>query len=295
MSNTPLVTNQFGDISLSTINTDMTCIEIHHQICCAKVSLYGGQVLAWQPHEKKPVFWLSKDAVYQQGKAIRGGIPLCWPWFGNFMVAGENVGAHGFARQSQWQLSDYKLVEQGVYLTLTLENKQCHPHWPYAFTLTQTLFFGAEFKQTLMMQNNSEQAFNYSVALHSYFSVSAPENVQIPALTNISFDDKLTTEHSAGETNVSCVGPVDRIYHSTKKMQIIDPKWQRTLNIESDNTQQWVLWNPGKKVAETMADIHLNGENEYVCLEAANTQWQSIAANEQVSISQKISVEISKT
>jgi len=291
MSKTSLANNQFGDISLSTINTEILCLNISHQACQAKVSLYGGQVLAWQPNEQKPVFWLSKEAVFQQGKAIRGGIPLCWPWFGNFMVAGENVGAHGFARQSQWQLSDYKLVEQGVYITLTLENKQCHPHWPYAFTLTQKLFFGAEFRQSLMIQNNSEQTFDYCVALHSYFAVSSPEKVEIPTLTHISFDDKLTAEHSAGETNVSCVGPVDRIYHSSKKMQIIDPNWQRTLNIESENSQQWVLWNPGKETADTMADIHTGGENEYLCLEAANTHWQTVNAGNTASISQKISIE----
>lgn len=294
MTSSHLAKNKFGDISLSTINTEITCLDISHKTCQAKVSLYGGQVLSWQPllenHAQKEVFWLSKDAIYQQGKAIRGGIPLCWPWFGNFMIDGENVGAHGFARQSQWQLSEYQVVEQGVYLTLILKNEKCHPHWPYAFTLTQTLFFGAEFKQSLMIQNNSEQAFQYSAALHSYFAVSSPENVQIPALNNTVFDDKLTAEHSAGEQKTRCAGAVDRIYHSTKKMQIIDPKWQRTINIESKNTRQWVLWNPGKNVAETMTDIHLNGENEYVCLEAANTQWQKIAANEQISISQTISL-----
>ena len=291
-----LAKNQFGNISLSTLNTDIECIEINHQCCHAKVSLYGGQVLSWQPllanqtHDQQPkeVFWLSKDAIYQQGSAIRGGIPLCWPWFGSFMVNGKNVGNHGFARQRNWQLSESKITAQGVYLTLTFESKQCHSHWPYTFKLTQKLFFGEKFKQTLTIQNNSEQAFEYSAALHSYFCVSSPANIQIPALANTSFDDKLTATSSNGETNVSSKGPVDRIYQSNKKMRIIDKHWQRAINIECNNTQQWVLWNPGDEIAKTMADIHTNGESEYVCLEAANTQWQTVAARSETSIAQTI-------
>ena len=283
--------DQFGNISLSKINDDIDCLNIQHQAVNAKVSLYGGQVLHWQPTNQRAVFWLSDKAVYQTGKAIRGGIPLCWPWFGSFIIEGKNVGNHGFARQSHWQLSDCKITAQGVYLTLTLESEHCHSHWPYSFKLTQQLFFGAEFKQTLVIQNNSEQAFEYSAALHSYFCVSSPENIHIPNLANVSFDDKLTTEHCNGETEANCVGPVDRIYHSDQMMKIIDKKWQRTITINNESTQQWVLWNPGKITAETMADIHEHGENEYVCLEAANTQWQTVAAKSETTIKQIISID----
>jgi len=297
MSKKYLVKNEFGAVTTSSLNADIAFIDIQHQHCTAKVSLYGGQVLAWQPNKQQPVFWLSKAATYQQGKAIRGGIPLCWPWFGPFVYeelnekqAGASIQNHGFARLSQWQFESCVVTEQGVNLILTLQGENTQACWPYAFKVTQHLFFGSHFKQSLLMLNNTTQAIKYNGALHSYFCVSAPDNVQIPALANVEFDDKLTGEHCFSPANVSCVGPIDRVYHSTNNMHIIDEKWHRTIIIETDNTQQWVLWNPGKVGAEAMADVHQHGEDEYICLEAANTNWQTIAANSEVSISQTIRI-----
>ena len=86
------------------------------------------------------------------------------------------------------------------------------------------------------------------------------------------------------------VGPVDRIYHSNKVMQITDSKWQRTIEVNASNTQQWVFWNPGENVANSMADIHAGGEQEFVCLEAANTNMQLLASGKSLTISQVITV-----
>jgi len=290
-----LATNKFGEIKSITLSDHMPGIEIKHQQCSAKISLYGGQVLAWQPKNQKPVFWLSDTAQYQQGKAIRGGIPLCWPWFGAYNSEGKQAGNHGFARVNNWKLDKAEISEEGVIITLSLQDDDHHclsenNVWPYAFKLTQTLFFGQHFKQTLNIKNNTNQLVNYSVALHSYFRVSSPKNISIPALITAKFDDKITSEHFLSSKNVQCDGPVDRVYHSSDVMQIIDPQWQRTINIQTENSQQWVLWNPGKQGAEQMSDIHHGGEKEYLCLEAANTRWQAIDAMEEVSISQKITL-----
>jgi len=298
MSTTCLAKNQFGEIIASSDHSAMDFIDIEHQHCTARISLYGGQVLAWQPSNQQPVFWLSNDAIYQQGKAIRGGVPLCWPWFGPYFCEDKNenkadaaiIQNHGFARLSQWQLAECSITEQGVNLILTLQGKNTQTCWPYAFKLSQHLFFGNHFNQNLHMANNSEQTIQYNGALHSYFCVSAPENVQIPALASANFDDKLTGKHCLAQVKVPCVGPVDRIYYSNDTMNIIDEKWQRTITIETENTQQWVLWNPGKEGAEAMVDVHQHGEKEYICLEAANTQWQTIPANGETSISQTIRI-----
>jgi len=293
-----IVKNTFGDIQQITLADGVQALLINHQACQAELSLYGGQVLTWQPSQHKPVLWLSDKAIYRQGKAIRGGIPICWPWFGGFSASGSaqevKAGNHGFARQSIWQLDRVDIQELGVYLTLTLSGKNKHPLWPHAFKLTQEIFFGTELKQSLHIQNNSNVVVNYSGALHTYFRVSSPKNIAIPALVGMKFDDKLTAkpQNTAANTpeKVQCVGAVDRVYHSSKAMQIIDQQWQRVINIQTTNTQQWVLWNPGKAGAEAMADIHDKGENEYICLEAANTQRQSIAASSTVTLGQTIAV-----
>lgn len=275
-------------------------LNISHAYCQAKVSLYGGQVLSFRPSGHREVLWLSGQASYQRGKAIRGGIPLCWPWFGandkqsQYLAENPNTalkaGNHGFARQLPWYITSIDADESGVTLVLVLSGDNQHPLWPNAYTLTQTLFFGKSFKQTLAMSNDSSEDAQYSAALHSYFTVSNPSQVSIDALTGVRYSDKLTGSLSTQHESVSCVGEIDREYHSGEKMTIIDDNWQRKIDLISSNCQQWVLWNPGAALANTMADIHPKGEQEYVCLEAANTSWQTIPAGETVVISQEIIV-----
>lgn len=267
-------------------------LSITHRHCQAQVSLYGGQVLSFKPTGHKDVLWLSEQAHFQAGKAIRGGIPLCWPWFGaNDKQSKKKKSAnHGFARQLPWQVDSINADESGVTLVLVLTGENQHPLWPNAYQLRQTLFFGENFKQTLAMTNLSSQDAQYSAALHSYFTVSNPSNVTIDTLTGLSYHDKLTARSSLQQQSVSCVGEIDREYHSSEKMTLVDSKWQRKIDIISGNCQQWVLWNPGIELANTMADIHPSGEQEYVCLEAANTRWQELPAGETVTISQEITV-----
>jgi len=267
-------------------------LSISHSHCQAKISLYGGHVLSFKPTGHKDVLWLSEQASYQEGKAIRGGIPLCWPWFGandkqTKAIKAEN---HGFARQLPWKVEALEADKSGVTVILVLTGDNQHPIWPNAYKLTQTLFFGKSLKQSLAMSNLSQEDAQYSVALHSYFTVSNPNNVSIDALTGASYSDKLTGNSGIQQQAVSCIGEIDRKYHSSEKMTLVDSQWQRKIDIMSYNCQQWVLWNPGAELADTMADIHPQGEQEYVCLEAANTTWQALPAGETVIISQEISI-----
>jgi glucose-6-phosphate 1-epimerase len=292
-----LLDNDFSQITSIKLNqsNDTESLEglsISHRHCQAKISLYGGQVLSFKPTNHKAVLWLSEQAHYQVGKAIRGGIPLCWPWFGanDKQTDNQQAGSHGFARQLPWEIESIEADEAGVTLILVLAGKNQHPLWPNAYQLTQTLFFGQNFKQSLAMSNLSQEDAQYSAALHSYFTVSNPSNVSIDALTGVNYSDKLTGTSSIQQQSVSCVGEIDRKYHSSEKMTLVDSQWQRKIDIVSLNCQQWVLWNPGAELANTMADIHPQGEQEYVCLEAANTDWQSLPAGETVIISQEITV-----
>ena len=275
-----------GHITQSQKGNDVSIIHIEHARCNASVSLFGGQVLTWQPTNQQPVFWLSESSCYQPNKAIRGGIPLCWPWFGAY----KNAGNHGFARQMQWQLDKVDITEQAVTVVLTTSGEQLSALWPTPFKLVQTLIFSDKFSQTLTIHNLSDQAVQYTSALHSYFRVSSPENTQITNLNNVPFDDKITLKTAQQDTLTNCVGPIDRIYHNANAQRIHDTVWQRSIEVTSTQCQQWVLWNPGVAGAATMADVHTNGEHEYVCLEAANTQWQTIAANASTTLSQQVSI-----
>ncbi|MEW6981609.1 D-hexose-6-phosphate mutarotase [Colwelliaceae bacterium 6471] len=278
--------NEFGQVSEEIINEFARILCIEHPACRARLSLYGGQVLSWQPKEQDEVFWLSKSADYKQGRAVRGGIPLCWPWFGDFNGAGN----HGFARQSHWQLEDISLTKEAVVIVLSLQGNHCHELWPNRFALQQVLTFGEEFSQTLSMTNLSDDDVKYTAALHSYFNVSSPLEVRVDQLSAVNFDDKLTAELQVSAALDHCAGPIDRIYYCDVPMKIEDKGLNRVISIIPLNTKQWVLWNPGIEGAQAIADIHDHGEQEYVCLEAANTQWQVISPNETLKIGQHISV-----
>lgn len=286
-----LLENEFGCIEKFELADGLQALRFVHQQGQGSVSLYGGQVLRWQPRDQQPVFWLSNDSHYSSDKAIRGGIPLCWPWFGGEVKLAEgniqSTSNHGFARQSQWQLTDMKMSSSEVTITLSLAGEQGSPYWPAAFALTQTLVFGESFQQQLNMKNLSDKSVEYTGALHSYFCVGSPDQTEITALNSMIYDDKLTGRLKQQSHLESCTGPIDRIYYGNDSVVIVDHQWQREIEVLSQGCQQWVLWNPGKG-AKTMADIHPRGENEFVCLEAANTDWQIIASQSSVSISQVV-------
>lgn len=284
-----LLENEFGRVELFELAEGLQALRFAHQKGQGSVSLYGGQVLSWQPREQLPVFWLSDASYYSSGKAIRGGVPLCWPWFGGEVKLPNGtinkVSNHGFARQSQWKISDIKMSASATEITLSLIGEQCSTHWPAAFELSQILVFGESFQQSLTMKNLSAETVAYTGALHSYFCVGDPQKTEIPALSHVFYDDKLSGLSEQQSELKNCLGPIDRVYDSSASMMIVDHKWQRKIEVLSQGCQQWVLWNPGKD-ARTMPDLHAQGEDEFVCLEAANTGWQAIASKSSVSISQ---------
>ena len=286
-----LAENNFGQVQQVMLSADIPALVINHPNAQAKVSLYGGQVLSWQPKDQDDVFWLSKNSTYEQGKAIRGGVPLCWPWFGAHPEDGEGkAGNHGFARNQLWQLDNIDINEQGVAIHLSWQGSNMSELWPFACQLKQTLCFGQAFKQSLQMTNLGSSDTYYTGALHSYFCVSSPENIKIPALAQASFDDKLTGKLYPPQVLENGVGPIDRIYHTDNVMSIVDNGLQRIIELKTSNTKQWVFWNPGTELANNMADIHTHGEQEFVCLEAANTQMQLLPAGKSAIIAQEISV-----
>ncbi len=287
-----LLKNNHATISQKYVDK-VAVLTIEHPKCKAQLSLYGGQVLSWQPSNQQEIFWLSKAANFQGNKAIRGGIPLCWPWFGSLLVKDNNVGNHGFARQSLWQLEQCEANKDGVLVTLVLAGNNCHPQWRHAFHLRQSLYFSHYFSQQLIVNNLSTQAINFTGAFHNYFHVSDPNNITIDNLHLADFEDKLNQESHAKKPSdaINFSGPIDRIYHSHKAMKIIDKDWQRSIIIETQNMHQWVLWNPGQQGAPALSDIHVRGEKEFICLEAANTKAQIVKAEGSMSMQQKITIE----
>jgi len=261
-------------------------LDLSNNSCDAELSLYGGQLLSWQPKGQHPVLWMSETARLDGSGAIRGGIPICWPWFG--VVDGK--GRHGLVRNRVWQLDAYSRQTDITTVQLSIELDDTVNPWPHPNRLEMQLSIGRELHQTLSMRNDTDEALSVTCALHSYFAVSAPSNVSIAKLAGKTYYDHIRVVHGLTDTgDEPYVGPIDRIYESGASVTFIDNGWKRKLEIEKSGSEQWVLWNPGSE-ANTIADIHSQGQDGFICLEAAQTAPRTIHPGEEYRLSQSLRV-----
>ncbi|WP_045859065.1 D-hexose-6-phosphate mutarotase [Teredinibacter purpureus] len=262
-------------------------IQVDNASCSAEVALFGGHVLHWQPSGHKPVLWMSDTANYDGKTALRGGIPICWPWFGPI----EGKGRHGLARDRVWQLDQYKEDNGTTALTLSLTLSNHDNPWPHPNRIVMSLTFGRTLEQTLAIHNDSEAPLCFAYAFHNYFHVSDPRNIKIPSITNAIYTDQITgDQHLIDSGDKPYVGPIDRIYHNDRHTTLTDTQLERSITIEKSHSQHWVLWNPGPEARNT-ADIHPGGEHEFLCFEAASTTDIMLAPNEHIVLSQTLSVQ----
>jgi len=246
---------------------EIDIIQIDNAACSAEISLFGGHVLHWQPSGHKPVLWMSENAIYDGKTALRGGIPVCWPWFGPI----DGKGRHGLVRDRHWTLDTYTEAPQYTELQLSIELSEQDNPWPHPNKLIMQLRLGETLEQTLSVHNNSDAPLCFAYALHNYFHTSKPENIQIDILNNAIFDDSIsgeTQQVDRGDTVYG--GPIDRIYLNNETATLTDRAFGRHITIEKFGSQNWVLWNPGPE-AQSMKDVHKNGEQQFLCFEVANT------------------------
>lgn len=244
----------------------VSVLDIENEHARAVVSLYGGQVLSFQPKSQEKVLWLSPDAVYQEGKAIRGGIPVCWPWFGKRAEGGPN---HGFARNRLWNLDNSETLEGGeTRLTLSLIETS-HPEWNGQASLKTEIVIGESLEISLISENLGEETLEISQALHTYFTVSNVEDIRVEGLDGMRFLDEADDRKAYVQSgDVTLKGEVDRTYFDNTETCIIhDPGLERQIVIKKSGSNSTVVWNPGSELAQAMADVPDEGYKSMVCVE----------------------------
>lgn len=241
---------------------DLDILVIDHPKVKAALSLQGAQLLSWQPAGEKPVIWLSEKTEFKRGVAIRGGVPICWPWFGK-----ANQPAHGFARNLSWELTAYSENEQGVLLTLTLKDSdETRRMWPNEFTLI------ARFKLSDDCEIELESFGDYqaTAALHTYFAIGDIENVEISGLGSRYYDKVTDKTVCSDDTSLTFSGETDRVYtHPRSSSTIYDKALNRTIEVHHLQHSDVVAWNPFAELAEQMADMSSTGYKTMVCVETA--------------------------
>ncbi len=231
-----------------------------------EVCLYGAHILNWIPRGGKPVFYMSGATEYKEGKGLRGGVPICWPWFGKHPTDAAKYPKHGIARVSQWELIEQEETVDGtVRLTFVLRL----PDMPEAHYSVQ--MEGDTLKTTLRTQA-VHVPMPYSAALHSYFAVSDYEQVQVEGLEDASFEEFADEVVTHSETPLIPTGPIDRIYHPIPADRVItlkDRAWGREVRIEREGSHSCVVWNPGEKAAAGISDIESGTFRHFLAVETA--------------------------
>ncbi|MEG1480236.1 MAG: D-hexose-6-phosphate mutarotase [Kiritimatiellia bacterium] len=227
-----------------------------------ELSLKGGQVLSYRAKGFQNALWLSPLAEFAQGKPIRGGIPVCWPWFGKAPADfPTDTGAHGFARTAEWRVagSEYGAADTSITLMLT-EEDATSPAWQYRYQLKLTISVGDCLTLDLQTRNMDAVPFRYSECLHTYLSVADSAQVEVFGVEEqaVTFRDDV---------------PHDVIYPKENGVVALrDPVMERVLGIVAEDASAIVVWHPA--LNNTLADVAPDGARRFVCIEPANAHQQ---------------------
>jgi len=246
-------------------------------LASAAISLHGGQLLSYAPRGFDDLLWLSPVSK-RAPDAIRGGVPVCWPYFGR-QGQSANAPQHGFARNTQWTMTDSNLDSEGTAtIELALPERADTP-----LRLKQTLHIGHELRQSLTTRNTGAETVVFTQALHTYFHVGDAERARVSGLDGLTYADKYDgDEHlQSGEWNLQDPrdpGRSDRIYHRTgNRFALIDPVLGRCIDLTTSGSRSLVVWNPGASGIAAIGDAPVDGWHRFVCLEAANASEDAIS------------------
>ena len=237
----------------------------------AHVYLLGAQVTHFQPIGHEPLLWLSPISSFQIGKAIRGGVPLCWPWFGPHPTKPE-LPAHGLARTREWRALDVAQLSDGrTRLRLALsDDASTLAAWPHLFELTLTATIGASLEIELTTTNPGDEPFSYTDALHTYLRVGDVRRVLVAGLEGQPFVHSTRKNRGAQSGPISFDGgEVNNIYlPSRTPVTVHDPSMTRRTDVVKAGSEATVVWNPGEAGGSSMKDVGARW-SEFVCVEAA--------------------------
>jgi glucose-6-phosphate 1-epimerase len=239
----------------------------------ATVALQGAHVMTYKPKGQKPLIWLSRLAKFAPGKSIRGGVPVCWPWFGPHASDPQFPG-HGFARTVPWRLvAAAELPDGRVRLEFELvESEATRAQWPHASAVRNIITVGQELEVELATTNTGKTAFQLGQALHTYFVVGDIRSATIAGLEGCDYLDKVDGgKRKRQKGQVAFTQETDRIYLGTRGCcGILDRALDRTILITSTGSRSTVVWNPWIEKADKMGDFGPDGHLGMVCVETAN-------------------------
>ena len=257
----------------------LTRLRITTTHATAELCLQGAHLTHFQPTGAAPVLFLSRSSYLAPGKPIRGGVPVCFPWFGPLADRPESP-AHGFARTSPWAVESLEGTEAGVTVILRLSSDE-HTLilWPHAFIARLHVEVKRQLSLILEIENTGPSPFHFEAALHTYFAVSDVREVSITGLEGAAYLDKTDAfrRKQLGAEPLRIEAETDRVFPATEATCVIDDRaLSRRIIVEKSGSQTTVVWNPWIAKAVAMPDFGNDEWPEMLCIETANTGADSI-------------------
>ena len=247
-------------------------IEIQNDCAEAKIALPGAHLFHYKVKNKAPLLWLSERAYFEERKAIRGGVPICFPWFGK-NKENATLPQHGFARTALWKIVlEEEVDESTTHIRLQLKpNADTLELWPYLFDLTLDVTIGNELSIALSVTNTDSKAFEITAALHTYFSVSDINTVSIKGLDESRYYNALDDSCYTQKGDIFIQKEVDRVYlEPSNIITVLDG--ESRVYLQQEGSSSLVVWNPWIEKSEQMTDMNTDGYRSMVCLETANAR-----------------------
>jgi glucose-6-phosphate 1-epimerase len=260
------------------LDNGFTYLEVQNSLASAKIALQGAHIYHYERVGQKPLLWLSEISDFEDNKPIRGGVPVCWPWFGTprALLLGrsskdEDLPQHGFARTSLWELISTNEVDANTTeMVLKLEySKESLKLWPYKFELHLHVVISDKLIMQLKTTNIDNKAFEITQALHTYFDVSHILDVVIKGLDKKPYLDALTFKDEVQNGDIRFNQEVDRVYQDVDGDILLQDK-DRVVTVKNDGSSSVVIWNPWHEKCSRMSAMNDDAYKDMVCIESAN-------------------------
>lgn len=240
-------------------------VRVMHEKATAGISLHGGHVVSFKPTGQEDLIWMSKEANFDGKAALRGGVPVCWPWFGRIAAP-----AHGFARTSQWELVEHRENAEGVIVSLGLKTSdETLAVWNHQFEAILNVEISDDLTITLDVKNTDTSEWTFSGALHTYLNVGNIHEAETTGMGSEFIDGLNGNQVTQGGSTLTLTESIDRVYTQPEgQIKVADASLNRSLVVENKGHNSAVLWNPWKDGAEGMGDMQDDGYLTMLCVES---------------------------
>jgi glucose-6-phosphate 1-epimerase len=268
-----------GHVSIEPGAGGLPLVRLRNEHAEAAIYIYGAHIAAFKPRDHEEALWLSPYSYFEEGKPIRGGIPICFPWFGPHRSRAD-LPLHGFVRTRMWEILSAAMLPDGrTSLLLSLKDDEgTRAVWPFRFRLEFSIILGETLEMALLIENRGEEPFACEEGFHTYFRVEDPAQCEVLNLDGLEYIDRVRGDARAFQSGALRLEgeTVNAYMHAPAACELVDHRARRVLRVEQRRMDATLVWNPGPIAAAKNPEI-LDSWNRFVCVESANCLDHSLA------------------